>query len=106
MYRSDAFELQNGTEQGDALSPLLLVFVFQYAIAHETQKGLEWNGTDLLPVFVVFDVQLLARNLNTDMKYNVPPGKWRDSTSTESLPLLYTSFNFIILQSPYHSAYS
>jgi hypothetical protein len=45
----DAFPIQNGLKQGDALSPLLLNFPLEYVITkvQETQEGYELNGTHL-----------------------------------------------------------
>jgi hypothetical protein len=46
----DSFPIQNGVKQGDAVSPLLLNCVFEYAIrrVQENQVGLKLDGTFLL----------------------------------------------------------
>jgi hypothetical protein len=46
----DAFPIQNGLKQGNALSPQLLKFSLEYSIGavQENQKGLELSGTHQL----------------------------------------------------------
>jgi hypothetical protein len=48
----DAFPIQNGLKQGDALSALLFNFSVQYVIrkVRENQERLEMNGTHQLPI--------------------------------------------------------
>jgi hypothetical protein len=62
------FPIQNGLEQGDALSPLLFGFAVEYAIRkiHGNQVGLKLNGTHQLLVYD--DVNLLGDDIEITKK--------------------------------------
>jgi hypothetical protein len=63
-HLSDSFHIQNGLKQGDALSPLLFNFPFEYAIrkVQENRAGLKLNETHQLLAYAD-DVNLLGDNM-------------------------------------------
>jgi hypothetical protein len=63
---SDIFPIQNDIKQGDALSPLLVNLVLEYAIkkVQENQVEPKSNGTHGLFLYSD-DVNLLGDNINT-----------------------------------------
>jgi hypothetical protein len=60
----DAFPIQNGLKQADALRPLLFSFALANSNrkAHEYQEGLELNGTYQL-VFYADNVNIMGEHI-------------------------------------------
>jgi hypothetical protein len=68
-YLSDNLSIQNGLKQGNALSPLLFNFDFEYAVRkiQEIQVGLKLNETHQLLVYAG-DINLLGDDIDTIKK--------------------------------------
>jgi hypothetical protein len=62
---SEKFTIENGLKQGDASSPFLFNFAFQYAIrrVQDKQEGLKMNGTHQLLTYAD-DVNILGVNID------------------------------------------
>ena len=63
---SEMFPIRNGLKQGDALTPLLFNFAFEYAIqrVQEIQDGLKLNGTHQFLAYAD-DVNILGGSVHT-----------------------------------------
>jgi hypothetical protein len=86
-HLSDSFLIQNGLNQGDALSPLLFNFALEYAIKkiQENQVELQLNGTHHLLAYAD-DVNLLGDNILVDtIKKNTEA--LNDATSSKGVGL-------------------
>jgi hypothetical protein len=70
---SDKCAIENGLKQGDALSPLLFNFAFEYAIrrVREKQEGLILNGIRRHLAYTD-DVNIVGENIDTIQKTHKP----------------------------------
>jgi hypothetical protein len=66
------FPIKNGLKQGDALSPMLSIFVLEYAIrrVQVNHKGLKLNTYQL--IFYADDVNMLQGSVKTIKKHTIP----------------------------------
>jgi hypothetical protein len=69
IHLSDVFPIKIGLKQGDALSPLFVNFVLEFAIrrVQVNQEGLKLNGTHQLLVYAD-DVTILGRSIRSVKK--------------------------------------
>jgi hypothetical protein len=75
-YQSDKFPIQNGLEQGDALSPSFFSFALEHGRVQENQEGLKLNRTHQLLAYA--DDDIVGGNKDTIKKIT---GVWSRSES-------------------------
>jgi hypothetical protein len=91
----DSFLIQNGLEQGDALSPLLFNIALEYAIRklQENQARLKFKGTHEL-LALADDMNLLGDNIDT-IKKNIET--LTDASKEDGLEIYVEKTKYILL---------